>query len=52
MAMLEIQLVLAQIVQRYRVELIAGHPVESIAKVTLKQRYGLPLKLTRRRKRG
>lgn len=48
MAMLEIQLVLAQVVQRYRVHLVAGHPVETLAKVTLKQRYGLPLRLTRR----
>ncbi len=43
MAMLEIQLVLAQIMSRYRVRLVDGHVVETDAKVTLKQRYGLPL---------
>jgi cytochrome P450 len=48
MAMLEIQLVLAQIIQRYRVRLVDGHVVEMDAKVTLKQRYGLPLHFERR----
>lgn len=48
MAMLEMQLVLAQILQRYRVTPVPGHPVEPIAKVTLKTRYGLPVTLTRR----
>jgi cytochrome P450 len=48
MAMLEIQLVLAQIVQRYRLRLVPGHRVETLAKVTLKPRYGLPLTLIRR----
>lgn len=48
MAMLEIQLVLAQIVQRYDVHVVPGHPVETSAKVTLKQRYGMPLRLSRR----
>ncbi|MFT4560483.1 MAG: cytochrome P450 [Gammaproteobacteria bacterium] len=48
MAMLEVQLVLAQIVQRYRIKLVPGHPVEAQAKVTLKQRHGLPLIFSRR----
>ncbi|MFT4581244.1 MAG: cytochrome P450 [Gammaproteobacteria bacterium] len=49
MAMLEIQLVLAQVVQRYRIELVPGYTVEAQAKVTLKQRYGLPLIFSPRR---
>jgi cytochrome P450 len=49
MAMLEIQLVLAQIVQRYRIKLVPGHPVEVQGMVTLKQRYGLPLIFSPRR---
>ena len=48
MAMLEIQLVLAQIVQRFKVHTVPGHPIETVAKVTLKPRYGLPLTLSRR----
>jgi cytochrome P450 len=48
MAMLEIQLVLAQIVQRYRVHAVPGHPVDILPKVTLRQRYGMPLRLSRR----
>ena len=48
MAMLEIQLVLAQIVQRFRVRVVPGHRVEAVAKVTLKPRDGLPVLLSRR----
>ena len=48
MAMLEIQLILSQIVQRFRVRVVPGHRVEAVAKVTLKPRYGLPVTLTRR----
>lgn len=48
MATLEIQLILAQIVQRFRAAPVPGHPVETIAKVTLKPRHGMPLTLTPR----
>ena len=48
MAMLEIQLVLAQIVQRFRIHIVPDHPVETMAKVTLKPRYGIPVTLSRR----
>ncbi len=48
MAMLEIQLVLAQVVQRYSVRPLPGHPIETLPKVTLKQRFGMPLLLSRR----
>ena len=47
-AMLEIQLVLAQLLQRFRVRVVPGHPIETLAKVTLKPRYGLPVTLERR----
>ena len=48
MAMLETQLVLAQIVQRFQVRVVPDHPIETVAKVTLKPRYGLPVTLNRR----
>ena len=48
MAMLEIQLVLAQVLQRFRVCPVPGHPIETAARVTLKPRYGIPLTLSRR----
>ena len=42
MAMLEIQLVLAQLIQRFRVRPLEGHPIDHHAAVTLKPRYGMP----------
>ncbi len=48
MAMLETQLVLAQILQRFLVQVVPDHPVESTAKVTLKPRYGIMATLSRR----
>ncbi len=48
MAMLEIQLVLAQILQRFKVHIVPDHPVETMAKVTLKPRYGIAVTLSRR----
>ncbi len=48
MAMLEIQLVLAQILQRFRVHIVPDHPVETMAKVTLKARHGIAVTLSRR----
>jgi len=42
MAMLEVQLVLAQLVQRFRFRVLPGHSIETIAKVTLKPRFGMP----------
>ena len=49
MAMLEIQLVLARIVQRFKLRVVPDHPIETSAKVTLKPRYGMPVTLSRRR---
>ena len=48
MAMLENQLALAQILQRFRVHIVPDHPVETTAKVTLKPRYGIAATLSRR----
>ena len=48
MAMLEIQLVLAQIMQRFKVRVVPGHPVEVVARASLKPRYGLSVTLSRR----
>jgi enediyne biosynthesis protein E7 len=48
MSMLEIQLVLAQLLQRFRVRPVPGHPVVPLAVVTLKMRYGMPVTLTPR----
>ena len=47
MAMLEIQLVLAQILQRFKIHIVPDHPIETMAKVTLKPRYGIPVTLGR-----
>ena len=48
MAMLEIQLVLAQILQRFRVHVVPDHLVETTAKVTLKPLRGILATLSRR----
>ena len=48
MAMLEIQLILAQIVQRFRMRVVPDHPIETDARVTLKPRYGVPVTLSPR----
>lgn len=48
MAMLETQLVLAQILQRFKVRVVPDHPIETTGKVTLKPRYGIMATLGRR----
>ena len=48
MAMLEIQLILAQVVPRFRMHVVSGHPIESEARVTLRPRHGNPFTLSRR----
>ncbi len=48
MAMLEVQLVLAQLLQRFRVRPVAGHPVVPQAVVTLKPRFGMAVHVTPR----
>ncbi len=46
--MLEIQLVLAQVLQRFRVMPLAGHPVEPVVEITFKPRYGLAVRVDAR----
>ncbi len=46
-ALTEAQLVLATIAQRYRLRLVPGHPVEPVALIVLRTRYGLPMMLHR-----
>ena len=48
MAMLETQLVLAQVLQRFRVHVVPDHPIETTAKVTLRPRHGIAVTLSRR----
>ena len=48
MAMLEIQLVLAQLLQRFRITPRAGHPIVPEAVVTLKTRFGMPVTIAPR----
>src|SRR5260221_13118222 len=41
--MMEAQLILSTVAQRYQLRLIPGHPVEPQMVVTLRPRYGLPM---------
>jgi cytochrome P450 len=47
-AMMEAQLVLATIAQRYQLRLVPGHPVEPQMLVTLRSKYGLHMTIHRR----
>ena len=47
-AMMEAQLILATIVQRYRLRLVPGHPVEPQMLVTLRPKYGLQMTIHER----
>ncbi len=40
-ALIEMQIVLAMIVQRYRVTVVPGHPIETIAELNLRPRHGV-----------
>jgi cytochrome P450 len=44
-AIVEMQLCLAQILQRYRLDLVPGWPVDTEPGLSLRQRYGLAMKL-------
>ena len=48
MAMIEIPLILAQLVQRFRMSVVPDHPIETEARVTLTPRHGIPVTLRRR----
>jgi cytochrome P450 len=47
-ALMEMQLILATVAQRYKLRLVPGHPVEPEAFLSLRPRYGLPMTLHRR----
>jgi cytochrome P450 len=49
-ALLEAQLSVACIAQRYRLHLVPGHPVEPWPLITLRPRYGMPMLVDRRRR--
>jgi cytochrome P450 len=42
-AMLEMTIIVAMVLQRFQLELVPGHPVETIPMVTLRPRYGMPM---------
>jgi cytochrome P450 len=44
-ALIEMQLILATVAQRYHLHLVPGHPVEPEALLSLRPRYGLPMTL-------
>lgn len=48
MAMLEMQLIIAQILPLFKLTPTKGHPIEMEAAVTLKPRFGMKVNLTRR----
>jgi cytochrome P450 len=47
-ALIEAQLIVATLAQRYRLHLVPGHPVEPWALITLRPRYGMPMTIERR----
>lgn len=47
-AMVEAHLILAMIAQRYRLRLLAGHPVEPDAQITLRPRHGMRMMIESR----
>lgn len=49
LALLEAQLTLATVAQRYRMRMVAGHPVELMMLITTSPRYGLKMTLEPRR---
>lgn len=44
-AMMEAELVLATVAQRFALRVVPGHPIEPFVKGTLRPRYGLPMRL-------
>ena len=50
-AMMEAQLVLATLAQRYRAHLVPGHLVEPLVLISLRPRYGMPMYIERRQVR-
>ena len=48
MSMLEIQLILAQLLQQFRIRPVPGHPVKPIATVTYRPRFGMQVTIQKR----
>ena len=48
MSMLEIQLILAQLLQQFRIRPVPGHPVTPIATVTYRPRFGMQVTIQKR----
>jgi cytochrome P450 len=51
-AMMEATFLLAMIQQRYQLALVPGHPVEVLASVTLRPKYGIKMSVRRRKAEG
>lgn len=49
--MMETQLILATIAQRYQLGMVPGHPVELQLLVTLLSKYGLPMTIHERKRK-
>lgn len=47
-ALQEATIILAAILRRFRLELVAGHPIEPLARITLRPRYGVKMRVWRR----
>jgi cytochrome P450 len=47
-ALIEAQLIVATLAQRYRLHLVPGHPVTPWALITLRPRFGMPMTIERR----
>lgn len=47
-AMLEARLVLAAIAQKYRLELVSGHPIEPEPMITLRPKHGILMRVRER----
>jgi len=48
-ALMEASLILATVAQKFRLRLVANHPVEPLASITLRPRHGVRVTLERRR---
>jgi cytochrome P450 len=46
-AMMEANLLLAAIAQRFRLHMVPGHPVEALPSITLRPRYGMRMSISR-----